>query len=332
MHYTVGLDVHKHETQACIATPDGTVIETKRFRTRRVSYRKALAKYADADVIIESVGFHRPVAKWLTELGATVRLAHVGDTKRPRIKTDERDALNLVKRFRVDALTMAYLPAEEVQKLRDLARHRRFLGEQSTRFKTKIKHDLLKHGHFLDADPLANEKSRAWLEKLAIPEVTSSLRMVELVQEQIKDYETKLEAHVTTHPLARLVETVPGIGSYLATLIVAEVADFDRFEDKDDVGAYAGLVPSRHQSGDHDRSGHITKRGNDVLRWALVEAAHHHVRVCPESKISERHKRLAERIGSSKAWTATARHLGGVLWTLVKTNTAFRVNPHEPVD
>lgn len=325
MAYTLGLDIHKRETQVCVADELGTIVASKRIRTLRASYARSLREYAGADVVIESVGFHRPVAHWLKNLGCHVHVAHVGNQRRPRIKTDVRDAENLARSFQVQALTLAYLPPEEIQILRDLARHRKTLGEHAASWKMKIAHDLQKHGHFWERNPCETQRDRARLRKLAIPEIDSSLRLLEAVEEEIAAYQKRLEDYPTTNPTAALLQTVPGIGAYLATLIVAEVGDWNRFHTKEGIGAYAGLVPSRHQSGDGDRYGHITKRGNDILRWALVEAARNHVMRCPESSTTRRYKRLREKKHTHVALTAAARHLGGILWTMVQRNQAFQV-------
>jgi transposase len=327
--HTIGLDIHKRETQACVTDEKGQVVAEKRFRTRRASFRQALREFGASNTIIESVGFHRPVAKWLGEQGHNVILAHVGNQRRPRIKSDRRDAENLAKQFHVQALTMAYLPPEETQLVRDLARHRKLLGEHASSWKAKIAHDLQKHGHFWDSNPVQTEAGRNKLRKLAIPEILSSLTVLEALEEEIAGYQKKLDAYTTTNPTAQRLATVPGIGAYTATLILAEVGDFHRFEAKEDIGAYAGLVPSRHQSGDHDRAGHITKRGNGTLRWALVEAARNHVIHCPDSAITKRYKRLKDKRGHSVAITAAARNLAGVLWAMVTQETDFQVNTQE---
>lgn len=330
--HTIGLDIHKRETQACVTDETGRVVAEKRFRTRSASFRQALREFGPATTIIESVGFHRPVAKWLAQQGHSVVLAHVGNQRRPRIKSDRRDAENLARQFHVQALTMAYLAPEETQLVRDLARHRKLLGEHAASWKNKIAHDLQKHGHFWEDNPVHTQAGRRKLRKLAIPEILSSLTILEALEAEIAAYQEKLDAYSTKNPAAKRLMTVPGIGAYTATLILAEVGDFSRFENKEDIGAYAGLVPSRHQSGDHDRAGHITKRGNDTLRWALVEAARNHVLRCSDSQITKRYQRLKSTRGHSIAITAAARNLGGVLWAMVTQETDFQVNPQQSGD
>lgn len=327
MRYTVTLDVHKRETQACIANRDGDVLEEKRFRTSPRSYKRALAKYSKGVAILETVGFYRPVAKWLGEQGFEVHLAHVGKIPKPRIKTDKKDAKHLLRLWQGDALPEAYLPPDEVQRLRDIARHRMFLGQESRRLKSKLKHDLYKHGHFVDQNPIENIKGRTWLKTLDHPEVQSTHRLWERLDEEMKAIQERIESETTNLSEAQLLMTMPGIGAYTALLILAEVGDFGRFESGDQLAAYAGLVPRLHQSGDTNRKGSITKEGNPILRWALVEVSRIHVQRCHESTITKRYQRLAETKGHSKAIVATARQLCTVLKTMIDRKEAFKVNP-----
>lgn len=327
MRYTVSLDVHKRETQACIANEKGEVVRETRFRTSPKSYRKVLGKYRDADAIIECVGFYRPVASGLEEMGFDVHLAAVGKIPKPRLKSDKKDAHHLLRLWRGDALPEAYLPPDDVQRLRDIARHRMFLGQQSRRLKSKLKHDLYKHGHFVTTNPIETVKGREFLRSLDAPEIGSCLRFYEALELELKEIQQRIEAEATDLPEAQLLMSVPGIGAYTALLILAEVGDFGRFETGDSLANYAGLVPSRHQSGDHDRHGPITKEGNAILRWALVEAARNHVRFCPESRLSRRYEELADRKGHAKAITATARVMATVLKAMIEKKEVFKVNP-----
>lgn len=330
MRRIIALDIHKHETQACVMDKkSGKVIEETRFPTTEKAFKKHLKKHGRGDAIIESVGFHRPVARWLDEQGHEVHLAHTGEIPKPRVKTDKKDAKHLANLFRADLLPEAYLPPEEIQRLRDIGRQRQFLGQESRRLKTKIMHDLFKHGHFVDKNPTETIAGRAWLRKLAIPELTSCLDLLEKVNEEKERFEKLIEAETTNHPDAQLLMTIPGVGAYTALLILAEVGDFRRFKHKDAVGSYAGLGVRQSQSGDEDKRGGITKEGNSLLRWILVEATRNHVGRCPESQLTKRYKRLAEKKGSKKATIATARVLVTVMYAMITKGESFQVNPLE---
>jgi len=120
--------------------------------------------------------------------------------------------------------------------------------------------------------------------------------------------------------------TIPGVGAYRALLILAEVGDFRRFHRKGALASLAGLGVRQTQSGDMDARGNITKDGNGLLRWDLVEAARNHIRNSPESDLSIRHKRLTKKRGVKKATVATARVLITIMYAMVTKNEAFQVN------
>lgn len=321
----VALDVHKNETQAHIVTKTGVV--TKRFRTRSRSFQRALQEFQGDEVLVEAVGMHRPVAAWLTSMGMHVHLVNVAQLPRLVQKNDEKDAKRLADFFQAGALPEAYLPPERIQLLRDLARHRMFLGQESRRLRSKIMHDLMKHGHFFEANPAETGKGRERIRRLAIPEVNSALNLLEPLLEELANFKRRLEEEAADHPAAQILCTIPGVAAYTALLVLAEVGDFARFKHGDDVGAYAGLVSRQQQSGDKDRRGSITKIGNPILRWALVECARNHVHHCPDSQLSLRYARLKATKGHKRALVATARQLGTIMHTIVLRNEAFKVNP-----
>lgn len=326
----VGLDVHKKETQVCITNQDGDILKETRVPTTQEDLQDALPTDEDADVAMEALGFHRPVTDWLEEAGHTVHLAHPPDLPKDPVKTDEKDAEHLAHLLRSDLLPAAWNAPPDIRRLRDLARHRHDLGQRLGDLKARLRQELYKHGHLVDTNPAHTQDGRAWVRDLDIPEVTSILRVLETVEAEKDEAEARIQDHVDGDPpcpMCRRMKTVPGIGDALALTIHAEIGTFDRFPHKDAVPSYAGLTPSRHQSGDQDRRGSITKNGRHLLRWALVQAARSHVRYCSESTLAQRYDRLKERIGSKKAVVATARVLATVLYCMVTREEDFKVNP-----
>ncbi len=67
---------------------------------------------------------------------------------------------------------------------------------------------------------------------------------------------------------------------------MACIDDPHRFENGRQVSAYFGLVPRQYQSGETDRNGRITKRGNPLARTILVECAWASMRYNPGPKES----------------------------------------------
>lgn len=102
------------------------------------------------------------------------------------------------------------------------------------------------------------------------------------------------------------MEAIPGIGPFIALLLVAEVGDIQRFPMAKHLASYTGLVPSLYASGEHRWGGAITKQGSTLLRWALGQAAH---RAAQRARFSTYYQQQRERLGSAKAIVALARKL-----------------------
>jgi transposase len=98
-----------------------------------------------------------------------------------------------------------------------------------------------------------------------------------------------------------------------------------RFGRARDVGACLGLVPRRHQSGEVDRSGRISKQGDALLRGYLYEAATVLIsRLQRPCALRAWARALAERIGVKKARVALARKLAVLLHHLWSHEEDFR--------
>src|SRR6266852_4340660 len=77
-----------------------------------------------------------------------------------------------------------------------------------------------------------------------------------------------------------------------------------------DVGPYLVLAPRRYQSGELDRTGCISKRGDHLARCYLLEAANLLLAVARRpSPLKLCASKLTKRIGSKKAKVAVVRKL-----------------------
>src|SRR5919198_5084898 len=83
----------------------------------------------------------------------------------------------------------------------------------------------------------------------------------------------KLEALATTHPACQRLMTIPGIGPFSATALVAAVSDASAFKNGRQFAAWLGLVPRQHTPGGQERLLGINKRGDSSVRKLLVHGA-----------------------------------------------------------
>lgn len=323
----IGADVHRRETQLYFLPKDGSRGRELRVPTREKALAKAL-KGVDGPIVIEAVGFVRPVARWLEKTGKKVVVANPRQIPKPKVKTDKKDARHLARLLKADIVPEAWLPPPEIDRLRNLVRHRRFLGEETGRLKTKIKADLAKHGHFHTSNPADTKKGREIILQYAVPEAHSTLRLLESVEQETKIADRQVQQEAAKIEEVQLLMTIPGVGAQTALGIYAEVGDFSRFPNPEKLASYAGLSIGEAQSGDHDKRGHITKDGNTLLLTLLVEAAHNHIMHCDDSQIIQKFRRKKERDNNTKrAYIAAARALLHAMHAMIRTKTEFQVNP-----
>jgi transposase len=145
------------------------------------------------------------------------------------------------------------------------------------------------------------------------------------VDDQVAALERQLVRRARRHEACHRLMTVPGVGPLTALAFVTTVDDPARFRRSSSVGAYLGLTPRRHQSGERDVSGRISKCGDRLTRSYLFEAANVLLtRVERWSSLKAWAIRLAKRSGAKKAKVALARRLAALLHRLWQDGTTFR--------
>jgi transposase len=151
------------------------------------------------------------------------------------------------------------------------------------------------------------------------------LNVLASTREQLAGYERALRRKARADSAARLLMTVPGVGTVVALAYTATIEDPGRFKRSSSVGAYLGLTPRRYQSGDIDRAGRISRCGDGMLRSYLFEAAsallRRSTRPCG---LHSWGRALIERIGGRKAIVAVARKLAVLLHRMWLDKTEFR--------
>jgi transposase len=105
--------------------------------------------------------------------------------------------------------------------------------------------------------------------------------------------------------------TIPGVGAVTATAFTTAIENLPNFKTSRSVGAWLGLTTRRHQSGEVDYDGHISRRGDAHLRGLLYEAATVILtRAQADSRLRAWGLKLREKIGFKRAAVAVARKRG----------------------
>ncbi|CAM3318471.1 IS110 family transposase [Williamsia muralis] len=150
-------------------------------------------------------------------------------------------------------------------------------------------------------------------------------RLLEIDRE-IKDLDREIAALFRTHPSARIIESLPGMGPGLGSeFLVITGGNMVAFRDSGKLASYAGLVPVPRDSGRITGNMHRPKRYNRRLRRVFYMAALSSLKTQGPSREFYDRKR-AQNMVHTKALIALARRLVDVLWALLRDGREFTVD------
>jgi transposase len=240
-------------------------------------------------------------------------------------KTDEIDAENLARLARLDPKLLYPVRhrGEESQAHMALIRSRQALVDCRTQLVNHVRGAVKSFGHRLPKCPARtfHKRVQEHIPEALLPALEPLLEQIASLTERIRDYDRRLVAISEEHyPETALLRQVEGIGPLTALTFVLTLEDPYRFEKSRSVGAYLGLVPATHRSGDSDPQKRISKEGDQMLRKLLVGAAHYVLGPFGSDSDLRRHgEKIASRGGKNakkRAAVAVARKLSVLLHRL----------------
>lgn len=200
-----------------------------------------------------------------------------------KIKTDKRDAIKLAKLLKSEDLTPIYVPEPEDEAVRDLSRARETSMKDLKDAKYQLKALLLRNNIHYEGTANWSLKHLRWLTELVLPHPAQQIVLQEALQTiteriaRLERLDNELSHHVKKwryYPVVKAIQALRGVRMLVATGVIAELGDLNRFDHPRKLMAYLGLVPSEHSSGGKRHIGAITKCGNGRARRLLVEGAH----------------------------------------------------------
>src|SRR6266550_3034556 len=335
MQHYVGLDVSVKETSVCIVDKAGKVIREVKVATEPVAILAVLTEEALA---IERIGLEAgPVSQWLygalAEAGLPVicvETRHMKAALSAQInKSDRNDARGIAQMMRVGLYRPVHVKTLRSQKLRMLLTHRKLLQSKAIAIENDLRGTLRNFG--LKVGMVGTAKFEARIKELVENQpdlailVEPLLIVRRVLREQIGILHRRLLAVVRDDDVCRRLMTVPGVGPVVALTYRVTVDVPARFRNSKAVGAVFGLTPSRHQSGESDRIGRISRCGDEMTRMMLYEAAQSMlVRSAKWSWLKAWAMKIARHRGMNKAIVALARRLAVIMHRIWVDGTEFR--------
>lgn len=337
MDVYIGMDISLQTTHLCVVDSEGERVREGSAASELLALETWLGKHcqdmAIRRMVFETGQLSTHLYHGLKALGFPVdcidaRHAH-GTLKAQRTKTDRNDARGLAQIARTGWYKTVHVKSDASQSLRTLVAGRKQLVATRQDMENHIRGTLKTFGI-----KLGTATTTAFAEKvnemiadqgtLVQATMRALLQAREGLLEQEKALDGQCKALAKGDATCRRLMTVPGVGPITALAYKAEVDDPSRFRKSRNVGVHVGLTPRKYASGETDRSGGISKCGNDALRSLLFEAS---VTMLTRSKKWSRLKawgvRLAQRGSFKTACTAVARKLAVIMHRMWMDGTDF---------
>jgi transposase len=310
----VGIDLHRRRSVIVRKDSDGNKLATTRINNSAETLAAAIAEAGESPrVVMEATYGWYWAVDLLQALGAEVHLAAPTGLNwgQRRVKTDERDAIDLADMLRLGRLPEAWIAPPAVRELRELVRYRAKLVALRSGLKAQVHAVMAKEGILPTRFDMFGPGGRHQLDTMALGDAyvtrVESLRdLIELYDREVAMLERSIHTHLAGDRGYLAIQHINGVGRTLGAIFVAEIGDISRFATAPQLCSWAGLTPKHRESDVKVNRGAVTKQGSRLVRWAAIEAIS---KIRGGPKLQRDYHAIAERRGKYKARVAVARKL-----------------------
>ena len=325
----IGCDFHtRYQQIAMMDDATGELIERRLEHESGEAHTFYRGLQGAVRVGIEATGPMHWFERLLSELGHELWMGDSAKIRASEVrkqKTDERDAALILDLLLANRFPRIWVPNPAERDLRQLLWHRHKLVRLRTMLGNQL-HFLAMGQGLCRKQKLFTKKGRGELEHLSLGPWSSRrraelLRLLDQLGPSIAELDRAVLEEAQRREDAVRLMTHPGIGPVNALAFVLTIGPVTRFRRSKQIASYLGLNPSEHSSGGKRRLGAISKQGNTMVRWLLIEAAHHTVRFDPE--LRQDYQRLKFRRGSAVAKVAIARKLAVRMYWMLRSGADY---------
>jgi transposase len=334
MDHYAGIDVSLESSSVCIVDAQGKIVKEAKVASEPEAL---IAWFAAQPMMPARIGLEAgPLSQWLfagmKSAGRAVELIetrHVRDAfKAMPVKTDRKDARGIAHLMRLGWFRPVHCKSLPAQEVRALLTARKLL--QAKRHDVEMSLRGVLRGFGLKVGPTTPKTFEGRVRDLVTHHSTlgmiadALLKARTVLMQEFKAIEKRLYAFARGDTPTRRLMTMPGVGAMVALTFSSAIDDPGRFRSSRMVGAHFGLTPRKHQSGESDVTGRISKIGDHGVRVALYEAANVILtRAVKGSDLKSWALNIAKRAGMRKAKVALARKIAVVLHRMLADGTSF---------
>jgi len=327
----VGVDLHQRFCYMTALEARGKIVQSGPVTNEKLALRRYFRQFRgkEVQVAVEACGFwpaFREVVEPEVNRLVLVHPQRVKAIASAKLKNDRVDSATLAHLLRCDLLPESWKADRETQARRQQVRLRATLVRQRTRLKNQVHAVLHQQGLRSPVTDVFGKRGRLWLAQVKLPvqareSVSVCLRLLDGYSEEIQKQNLQISEKADHDKRAQWLMTIPGIGECSAMMLLAEIGDIRRFQDKEALCSYAGLVPRVRESAGKAARGGITRQGSPWLRWIMVEAAQVATRCSPAAK--RYNERLSRKKHKHVARVALARKLLSAVYALLHDGVVF---------
>jgi transposase len=335
MDHYAGIDVSLECSSVCVVDANGKILREAKVASEPGAL---IAWFGSLGFGLERIGLEAgPLSQWLfaamKAAGLAVELLetrHVRDAfKAMPVKSDRNDARGMAQLMRLGWFRPVHCKSLSAQETRATLTARKLVQSKLRDVENSLRGIL--RGFGLKVGKTTERKFAERIRELAanhphLQRIADALLSVrEVLRKEFAAFEKQTRKMLRSDMQARLLTSVPAVGPIIALTYASAIDDPGRFKSSKRVGAHFGLTPKRHQSGETDYTGRISKIGDGSVRTALYEAAHlmltKPIKGC--SQLKSWAMRIARRAGMSKAKVALARRLAVIMHRMLADGTPF---------
>lgn len=328
-----GIDLHANNSVIVLLNEQDQVMYQQRVANHLPTILEQLAPYYSAikGVVVESTYNWYWLVDGLMDADYRVHLANPAAMQQYsglKYTDDRSDARWLAHLLRLGVLPEGYIYPKAMRAVRDVLRKRSHLVRQHTSNVLSVQNILVRNTGSRFGVTQIHKLSQKDLESL-LPEaeqvlaVSSSLRLMECLSQQIKTLEQAVRKHLKHTPAYEQLLSVNGIGEILAQTIVLETGPIGRFPAVGNYASYCRCVRSTKISNGKRKGQGNVKNGNPYLEWAYMEAAQFAMRLSP--KIQRFYQRKASKNHMMVARKSVAHKLARACFYVMRDLTPFDV-------
>ena len=334
MNHYAGIDVSLKDSSVCVVDTSGKIV---REDTVASEPEALIAWFSSLGFEIARIGLEAgPQSQWLyaamRQAGLAVELLetrHVRDAfKAMPVKTDRKDAQGIAQLMRLGWFRPVHCKSIEAQETRAILSARKLVQSKLHDVEMSLRGTL--RGFGLKVGRTTPNRFAARISELVeghptLQVIATSLLAVHAVLlREFKGFEKRVRIMARSDERARLLMSAPGVGALVALTYAAAIDDPGRFTSSKQAGAHFGMTPKKHQSGETDITGRISKIGDKGVRTALYEAAHVILtKPVKGSALKSWAAKIAKRAGMNKAKVALARKLAVIMHRMLADRTPF---------